>query len=88
MGIVIYRKPRAKDINRPHPLPTDKYNPIRSGNSLLELKKWIKWSKSYYPKTKNRIIILDLINQFKSNDYWMMKYKSGKEHRYIVYEEK
>ena len=56
MGIVIYRKPRAKDINRPHPLPTDKYNPIRSGNSLLELKNGLNGQSHIIPRQKIELL--------------------------------
>lgn len=88
MGTIIFRRPLAKNIGLPHALPTDKYTPIRSSNSLSYLKNWIKWTKNYYPKTEKRIIILDKINLFKSDSYWRGRYKGGFEYRYNVYEER
>ena len=88
MSEVIFRRPHTKNIGRPHALDVSRYTPIRSSNSLSELKKWIKWAKKYYPKTEKKMYIIDKINLFKSDPYWANRYNHGYENRYEVWEEK
>ena len=64
-----------------------KYYPVRAGNSLPELRKWINWAKKNYKGQK-----LIIVNEYKIRmkdkkyrDYWKMRYKLNLESKYIVY---
>lgn len=63
-----------------------KYYPVRAGNSLSELKRWIKWAKEDH--SGQRFIIEDIYSKrmkSKEKAYWKMRYKIGMEDKYIVY---
>lgn len=63
------------------------YYPVREGNNLTELKKWIKWAKKNYPKQK--FVIVDLykkrMKDKKYKEYWKTRYMGGHESKYMVY---
>lgn len=67
----------------------NKYYPVRAGNSLSDLKKWITYAKRNYPKQK--FIIVDYYKQRmkdkKNREYWKSRYNSplGLESKYMVY---
>ncbi len=65
-----------------------KYYPVRAGNSLTELRRWIKWSKrSMNPK--QRFVIVDYytprMKDKKLKEYWKARYMGGHESKYMVY---
>ena len=66
-----------------------KYYPVRSGDNLTDLRKWIKWAKRNYPKQK--FVIVDYytprMKDKKNREYWKARYNSplGLETKYMVY---
>ena len=64
-----------------------KYYHVREGNSLPDLKIWIKWAKKNHPAQK--LVIVDVYNprmkDKKLKSYWTMRYKAGYESKYMVY---
>lgn len=64
-----------------------KWYPVRAGNSLPELRKWIRWAKKNYKE--QRFVIVDYykkrMKDKKNREYWKMRYKGGMEDKYMVY---
>ena len=66
------------------------YYPVRAGNSLTDLKKWMKWAKKNYPKQK--LIIVDYYTprmkdkRSEIRKYWKYRYSNPNlESKYMVY---
>ncbi len=64
-----------------------KWYPVRSGNSLTTLKRWINWAEKKSPK--QRFIIVDYYKKRmadkKYKEYWKVRYMGGHESKYMVY---
>jgi len=67
-----------------------KYYPVRTGNSLPQLRKWLKWAKK---NTKGQRFII--VNEYKMSmrdaktpelkKYWEYRYGSKLESKYMIY---
>lgn len=64
-----------------------KYYPVRTGNSVTALRKWIGWAKKTSPKQKFVIqnLYAERMKDKKWKAYWKMRYKTGNEEKYLVY---
>jgi len=65
-----------------------KYSPVRSGNDLTELNKWIMWAKKNHPEQKF-ILVNDYKRHIKDKEhreYWKMRHSmsSGKS-KYTIF---
>jgi len=63
---------------------TLKYYPVRSGNKLFELKKWINWAKKQGYANVNTIFITDNIENMR-DELSQMRMKAGHSKRYTAY---
>ena len=63
-----------------------KWYPVRNGNSLTTLKKWINWAKK---DSNQKFVIVDYytsrMKDKKYKEYWKARYMGGHESKYMVY---
>ena len=63
-----------------------KWYPVRSGNSLTNLRKWINRAKK---NSKQKFVIVDYytprMKDKKYQEYWKARYMGGHESKYMVY---
>jgi hypothetical protein len=77
------KKPKGNSILSYIP-DKSKYYAVRNENSIVKIRKWLEYAKKYNP-SKQKFIVIDRINLFRSDKYWRMRHKGGHETRYNIY---